>query len=229
MSHEAIAGRFDDWAEAGKGEGMEKEHGDVVAQVLERIEVRAGFRVLDVGCGTGWATRLLAQAAPGVQAIGVDLSHKMVARAEEQSPLRIRARYDQGSFEGLDFPDEHFDLAFSMEAIYYAVDLDAALRELHRVLKPSASAHILIDNYAERPETESWSEVMNLKLHHLPEADWRAAFERAGFSGGVETTRVRDSRGPGEAAGFQSSSCFADWESYVRFHEAGSLWIHARR
>jgi ubiquinone/menaquinone biosynthesis C-methylase UbiE len=226
MSHDKIAGRFDEWAEAGKGEGMEHEHGDVARQVIERLEIKPGYRILDLGCGTGWATRELAQAAPGVQAIGVDVSPKMVARAEEQSSLRIRARYEHGKFEGLDFPDAHFDLAFSVEAVYYAVDLDVALREIHRVLKPGASAHILIDHYAERPETENWSELMGLDLHRLSEDEWREAFLRAGFHH-VETTRVHDSRGPGDAAGFQASRHFADWESYRLFHEAGALWIHA--
>ena len=99
--------------------------------------------------------------------------------------------------------------------------------ELRRVLKPESAAHILVDCYAERPSTAHWSERMGLALHHLSEADWRAAFESAGFSA-VESARVQDTRGPGEAADFQAGSCFPDWESYVRFHEAGSLWIHAR-
>jgi ubiquinone/menaquinone biosynthesis C-methylase UbiE len=152
----------------------------------------------------------------------------MIARAEALSSLRIRARYEHGSFEALDFPSAHFELAFSMEAIYYAVDLDATLRELHRVLKPGGAAHVLIDCYAERPSTDAWSALMQLELHHLSETDWRAAFARAGFNG-VETARVKDSRAARDAAGFQASSCFPDWESYASFHEAGSLWIHARR
>lgn len=227
MSHERVATTFDEWVEEGRAEGLEHGHGDVVRQVLEHITVRPGFRVLDLGCGTGWATRRIAESAPGVQAIGLDLSPRMIARAEETTSLRIRARFEQGAFEALDFRDAHFDLAFSMEALYYAVDLERALSELRRVLKPGAEAHVVIDCYSERPSTEHWSSEIGLALHHLPEADWRAAFARAGF-GTVGTERVRDSRGIGDEADFRPGKHFPDWESYRRYHEAGSLWIRAK-
>lgn len=227
MSHEAIATRFDEWAESGRGEALEHGHGDVVRQVLGRLALRPGQRVLDLGCGTGWATRLLAETAPGVQAIGVDVSPRMVARAEELTSLRIRARYECCAFEALGFRDASFDLGFSMEALYYAVDLAAALRELARVLKAGAEAHVLIDYYEGRPGTESWPERMQLTLQRLSEAGWRAAFTAAGFST-VETERVVDTRPPVEED-FQAGSCFADPESHRRFLAAGSLWIRARR
>jgi hypothetical protein len=47
----------------------------------------------------------------------------MIARAEELHSLTIRARYEVGRFEALDFPDKKFDRVFSMEALYHAVDL----------------------------------------------------------------------------------------------------------
>lgn len=227
MSHEAIASRFDEWAESGRGDEMETSHSDVVRQVVANMIIRTGHRVLDLGCGTGWATRLLAEAAPGVQAIGIDVAPRMIARAEERTSLRIRARFECATFEALPFRAGHFDLAFSMEALDYAVDLDAALAELGRVLKPKGAAHVVVDCYADRAETAGWSELMGLRLHHLSESGWRAAFERAGL-GSVETRRVHDSRGPGEAADFQPDGRFPDWESYARFIAAGSLWIHAK-
>lgn len=228
MSHDAIATTFDQWAADGRGESMEHGHGDVVRQVLARLEIRPGFQVLDLGCGVGWATRLLASAAPGVQAIGVDASPKMVARAEALSSLRIRARYECGAFEALGFPDRKFDLAFSMEALYYAVDLERALAELARVLKPGGRAHVVVDYFEGRPGTETWCTELGLRMHRLDEAGWRAAFERAGLVE-VESERVHDSRGPGEAADFQVGGCFPDWESYVAFHDAGSLWLRGRK
>ena len=45
------------------------------------------------------------------------------------------AAFRRAVAEGPAFADAHFDLAFSVEAVYYAVDLDVALREVHRVLK----------------------------------------------------------------------------------------------
>lgn len=228
MSHDRIATTFDKWAADGQGDSMEHEHGDVVRQVLERLNIRPGFQILELGCGVGWATRKLACAAPGVQAIGIDASPRMIARAEELSSLRIRARYECGTFESLDFPDGKFDLAFSMEALYYAVDLERSLAEILRVLKPGGEAHVVVDYYEERPGTERWSELIGLGMHRLDEAGWRRAFERAGFEEAT-TERVRDVRGARDAADFQASRCFPDWQTYEGFHAAGSLWVRAKK
>ncbi len=228
MSHERIASTFDEWAKTGRGENMEYGHGDVVAQVLEQLNIRPGFQVLDLGCGIGWATRLLAGRAAGVQAIGVDVSPVMVAEAEKLSSLRIRARYEVGSFEDLDFKDGKFDLVFSMEALYYSPDLPKALQEIQRVLKPGCAAELVVDCYAGRPTTDGWSKAVGLDLHVLSEADWQAAAEAAGFQD-VSTQFVVDSRGAGDEASFKPGSSFPDFASYKAYHDAGSLWIRATK
>ncbi len=228
MSHAAIADLFDEWARRGRAEGMEETHGPVARSVIERLEVRPGERILDLGCGNGWATRLLAQKAPGVGAVGVDVSPAMIARAEELHSNRIRARYERMPFEALDFPDRRFDRAFSMEALYYATDLARALAELLRVLEPGGACDVVIDCYAERESTRGWGAVLGLELHCLGEAEWRVAFESAGFRG-VRTERVLDPRGPGDPATFEPNAHHPDWAARVAYHEAGSLWIQARR
>lgn len=221
MSREKVIATFDTWARNGRDSGMEEGHGDVVRQVIEGMQVAPGERVLDLGCGNGWATRLLARTNAGVQAIGVDVAPQMIARADELHSFTIRARYDLGDFEALDFPDAHFDRIFSMEALYYARDLDKALAEACRVLKPGGRADIVVDHYAESPGTADWGERMGLDLHFKSEEDWKAAFTRAGF-GEVTTGRVVDRRGPTKDA----CGCTPD-EKAVEVHAAGSLWIQA--
>jgi len=54
---------FNDWARAGRGEGMEKGHRPVGEQAIDLMAIPSEARVLDVGCGSGWATRLLAEKA----------------------------------------------------------------------------------------------------------------------------------------------------------------------
>ena len=225
---ESIAKKFDEWAASGDGDRMEEAHGDVGEQVLSSLDVAPGEKVLDLGCGTGWATRALAKAAPGVQAIGVDASPGMIARADELHSFTIRARYDLGGFEKLDFPDEHFTRAFSMEALYYTTDLDATLSELLRVLKPGSPIDVVIDYYTDNPGTAGWPKQMGLELVTKSEAEWKAAFEAAGFTD-VTTQRVVDRRGPGDPADFRPKEGCEDWETYVSVHENGSLWIRARK
>ena len=128
----------------------------------------------------------------------------MIARAEADHDLTSRARYEHGAFESLDFKDARFDHVFSMEALYYAIDLEQAIAEIYRVLKPGAQANVIVDRFQESEHTEGWSEQVGLHMHWLSESEWRAAFEAAGFTP-VQTQRVRDSRGPGEEADFQPS------------------------
>jgi SAM-dependent methyltransferase len=128
MSHQDISQTFDAWAESGRAERMEEGHGDVVRQVIARMPVRAGDKILDLGCGNGWATRILARTAPGVSAVGIDVAPAMVTRAEQQTSYTIRARYEVAAIEALPFADGSFQRIFSMEAIYYSPDLVARSR-----------------------------------------------------------------------------------------------------
>lgn len=228
MSHDKISATFNEWARSGRAEGMADGHADVVGQVIARMGIKAGQQTLDLGCGNGWATRLIAQANAGVQAIGVDSSPKMIARADELHSFTIRSRYDYGSIEALEFKDGEFDRIFSMEAVYYVDDLEKTLSEAFRVLKPGGKAELLVDYYVESPASAGWGETMGLELHHLGEPAWTAALEQAGFTA-VTTSRVVDSRGPGDEADFQGNPCVPTWESRVALHEAGTLWIHGEK
>lgn len=231
MSHEALAKTFDAWAESGRAEGMESGHSDVVHQVVEKLGIRPGQQILDLGCGNGWATRLLAKSTPGAGAVGIDVSPGMIARAEELHSYTIRARYEVGRFEELPLDDQKFDRIFSMEAMYYATDLPKALSEAHRVLKDGGKADIVVDYYEENEGSHSWSHLADdggFAMHRLSDADWRAAFESAGFKN-VETERVLDRRGPGEEADFEPNESYPSWEHKVKRFEAGSLWIRAEK
>lgn len=228
MTHDKIQSVFDVWARNGRAEGMEQGHGDVVRQVIARMKFRPGQQILDLGCGNGWATRALAKSAAGSSAIGIDVSTAMIARAEELTSLTIRARYEVGRFEELPLRDASIDKVFSMEAIYYAVDLDRALREIHRVLKPSGTLDLVLDCYAERPTTDRWSAMVGLPMQRLSEKDWIARLANAGFRD-VASERVVDSRGPGDRATFTPNDHCPDWETACALHESGSLWLHATK
>ena len=228
MPHEHLAKTFDTWAQNGRGDRMEVGHGDVVGQVVPQLEIGAGDQVLDLGCGTGWATRMLAKAAPGAGAVGVDISPEMVKRAEELHSFTIRARYEVAAFEELGLADEAFTHVFSMEAIYYAPDLGKALAEAFRVLKPGGRIDLVVDFYKENGPTAGWADTVGAPMLFLSEAEWTEHLAAAGFEA-AETRRVIDSRGAGDQGDFEPSASFPDWDTWVAFREAGSLWLHAKK
>ncbi len=226
MSHDRISATFDEWVRDGRAEKLEEHHADIVSQVLPKLGIRPGMQTLDLGCGTGWATRLLAAAAPGAGAIGIDVSAEMLARAEELHDLTSRARYERCTFEELDFPDGKFDRVFSMEALYYAVDLPRATAEIHRVLKPGGEAHILINRYRESPHSASWDDMVGLEMAFLGQDEWIALFSEAGFVQ-VDAERIQDSRGPGEESEFTPDAHCSDYTTARELHAAGTLWLRA--
>lgn len=228
MSHESTTHTFDTWAAVGRDAEMEHEHGDVVRQVQARLGQKPGERILDLGCGNGWATRLLARAAPGATAIGVDVSPAMIERAEALHSNTIRARYEVAAFEALPFGDARFERVFSMEAIYYAADLPRALAEIVRVLVPGGRVDMILDYYRESPHTASWTRAMKVQTHWLSTPEWIASLERAGLVD-VQSDRVVDSRGPGSESDFAPRHGYADYATWKAIREAGSLWLTARR
>jgi len=174
---------FDDWALKGKAEGMEAGHQPRALPGLEQVPVAPGDRILDLGCGNGWATRWLRRAAgESGTAVGIDAAPAMVARAVEASAGLGGLDFRVGTFEGLDWPDGSFNHAWSFEALYYAADLGAALREVGRLLAPGGTLTVGTDFYEEHAESRSWPAMMGIPMELLTADGWQAALEAAGFA-----------------------------------------------
>ncbi|MBV9594909.1 MAG: class I SAM-dependent methyltransferase, partial [Actinobacteria bacterium] len=97
--------------------------------VFDALQVGPQTRLLDVGCGAGLALQLARKR--GVDVAGLDASEGLLAVARERNP---EADIRLGDLEQLPFPDATFTAATSFNAVQYAADPAAALRELRRVL-----------------------------------------------------------------------------------------------
>lgn len=174
---------FDDWAARGRGEGMERTHSFAGLQALRQIPIQPGQRLLDLGCGNGWATRWLrAQAGEGGEAVGVDVAALMLDRARAASVGIDGLAFERSAFDALPFAGHSFDHAFSMEALYYAVALDPALLSIARVLKPGGTLTVCVDYFEENPYSAPWPERVGVPMIRLSQAGWCGAFEAAGFA-----------------------------------------------
>ena len=102
-------------------------------------------RILDVGCGTGELTRLVARRYPSTEVVGLDFTAAMVALARRTTPgeLGRRIRWVRGDAQRLPFRRERFDLIVSAFVARNLPDLPGALGELHRVTAPGGAAMIL--------------------------------------------------------------------------------------
>lgn len=97
----------------------------------------AGVRVADIGCGTGHAIVLLAQAFPASEFIGYDLAEDAVAaaRAEAAEAGLINARFEVCDVAGLTI-EQPFDVVFVFDAIHDQVDPAGVLARIHDALAP---------------------------------------------------------------------------------------------
>jgi demethylmenaquinone methyltransferase/2-methoxy-6-polyprenyl-1,4-benzoquinol methylase len=100
--------------------------------------VRPGSRVLDACCGTG--DLAIACARAGGIVTGLDFSARMLERARRKAPS---IRWVQGDLLALPFPDASFDAATVGFGVRNVADLEAAIRELRRVLRPGGRLAIL--------------------------------------------------------------------------------------
>ena len=113
-------------------------------RTLAGLALVAGERVLDAGCGTGLLLEQQANAVgPSGYAAGVDFSEDMLAVARERCGALEQVDLRQGSVEQLDFDDAAFDAVSCTQTLLYVSDLDAALAELYRVLRPGGRLAII--------------------------------------------------------------------------------------
>jgi demethylmenaquinone methyltransferase/2-methoxy-6-polyprenyl-1,4-benzoquinol methylase len=107
------------------------------ATVLETV--RQGDRVLDACCGTG-DLAVAARKAGAVSVVGVDFSQRMLERARRKAP---ELEWVSADVVALPFDDARFDSAVVGFGVRNVEDLEAALRELRRVLRPGGRLGIL--------------------------------------------------------------------------------------
>src|SRR5918994_6944470 len=101
--NEPLRLEFNEWARAGKGASMERGHRPVGEQAIESMEIPAEATVLDVGCGSGWAARLMAQRARAGRVVGIDVSDEMVRVARDESVDYPNVEFQVASAEQLPF------------------------------------------------------------------------------------------------------------------------------
>jgi ubiquinone/menaquinone biosynthesis C-methylase UbiE len=212
---------FNDWARAGRGEGMEKDHRPVGEQAIDLMVIPADARVLDVGCGSGWAARLMAEKASSGRVVGIDIADEMVALAREMSSSFSNVEFQIASAEKLPFAAGEFSHAFSMESLYYYADMSAALREIRRVLKPGGLFVTVVDLFQENRPSGQWVEQLKVPVQYLSIADYRAQFERASFVN-VSDRRLYD---PAPIPADYTGGSFKSREDYVEYKESGSLMV----
>lgn len=109
-------------------------------RALSAIRLREDYKlVVDMGCGTGRAAHALASMAPpGMQFIGIDPAENMCRIAAQKAAEEKSVQIRRGAFEKIPLETAAVDYLYSILAFHWVTDLNAAVAEIARVLKPDA-------------------------------------------------------------------------------------------
>lgn len=158
----------------------------IAEDIINHYGLKAGDRVLDIGCAKGFLVKDLRKVCPGIESFGIDVSEYAMLHCEPE----VVGRLHLGCASSLPFPDKSFDCVLSINALHNLEgdQLLKALAEIMRVTK--GPAYVQVDSYHTPEERElflSW--VLTAKTHDYPE-EWIKIFKKAGYTGDYSWTVV---------------------------------------
>jgi SAM-dependent methyltransferase len=158
----------------------------VARDIIEHFGLKAGMRVLDVGCAKGFLVKDLLRECPGLEVFGLDISEYALMNC----PPEAIGRLHLGSAEKLSFPDGSFDCVLCLNTVHNFERSVAigVMKEIQRV--SGGRAFVQVDSYytPEQKEVfESW--VLTAKFYDYPDG-WCALFEEAGYTGDYDWTII---------------------------------------
>jgi len=163
----------------------------VITVDFSRLSIKPGFRILDIGCGSGRHI-CAAYRFKNVFAVGADLNFNDVSEAKNRLKLHDKLGEHGGGIWGLSVADvtclpfktDYFDLVICSEVMEHIIDHESAAREVVRVLKPGCNLVVSVPRYW--PERICWAisdEYHNANKGHVriyKKKDLVALFESCG-------------------------------------------------
>ncbi len=124
--------------------------GEVIADLAEVALAPGGRRasVVDIGCGRGTTTRMLAQRIPGAAMAGLDLSAALLAAARERQPAAPTVQFVRGDFCRLPLANQSCHVAVAAFCLYHCAAPGQVIEEIARCLRPGGTA-ILVTKSAD--------------------------------------------------------------------------------
>jgi ubiquinone/menaquinone biosynthesis C-methylase UbiE len=221
---------FNRWADNGEGAKTERHHLDITEKTIRRMDLRPDDRILDLGCGAGWATRLLAHRAGkspqnSTEVVGVDISDEMVRQAQNASEEFDNVTFVVGSAAQIPSEENFFNKVLSVESFYYYPDQGRALDELFRVMAPQGRLFILINLYKDNQYSLQWVPKLKVAVHIRSAAEYVGLLAKHGFEN-ADYALVPD--GTPTPENYQTSS-FHSLDDLKSFKRIGALLLMASK
>jgi len=146
--------------------------------IIEHYKLKAGSRVLDIGCGKGFQLYELQKACPGLEIYGIDISEYAIKNAKPE----IANKLVIGNATKLDWEDGYFDLAYSLTTLHnlHNFELAKALTEIERIAR---NKYICVESYRNEEEKANllyWQ--VTCEMFCTPE-EWQWWFDYSKYTG----------------------------------------------
>lgn len=152
-----------------------------VAEALAKhYGLKAGDKILDVGCGKGYLLYEFTQVVPGVEVAGIDISEYGIENAKDEVKHLLRV----GNAVSLPYADHSFDFVVSVTTLHnlYIYELAQAIKEIQRVGK-GATKHIAVESYRnEREKANLLYWQLTCRSFYTPE-EWEWILTENGYTG----------------------------------------------
>jgi len=151
----------------------------IAEDIVRHYDLKAGDRVLDIGCAKGFLVKDLMMVCPGLEVFGIDVSTYAVMNCEPE----VIGRLHIGDARKLPFPDKSFKTALAINVIHNLTNEEclSAINEITRVA--TSGSYIQVDAYKSDDERQLFLDwVLTAKTHGTPKF-WQEMFKNAGYSG----------------------------------------------
>jgi protein-L-isoaspartate(D-aspartate) O-methyltransferase len=151
----------------------------VADAMRDHYKLKAGDRVLDVGCGKAFLLYDLTQSVPGIEVRGLDISAYAIENAKEE----VKPFLTVGDAIKLPYEDKSFDFVYSINTLHNLTcyDLDSALREIERVGRKNK--YVCVESFRNEEEKANllyWQ--LTCESFYWPKG-WEWWFEKTGYTG----------------------------------------------
>lgn len=136
--------------------------------IADKLALATGERVLDVGCGAGATSLMLAERVRPGSVVGVDISAPLLGRARERAEGIANLRFELGDAETFAFDAASYDVLFSRFGVMFFADAVAAFRNLRLAL--SAGARVGFVCWRSMQENPSFTLPLRAALPYLAKA-----------------------------------------------------------
>ncbi|QEX15064.1 methyltransferase [Hypericibacter terrae] len=158
----------------------------IAEDIVAHFGLKAGDRVLDVGCAKGFLVKDLMKVCPGLEVFGIDISEYAVMHCEPE----VVGRLHLGSCEHLPFPSNSFSAVVSINTIHNQ-NREGVIRSLKEVQRLCGGrAYVQVDSYRDEEQRQLFLDwVLTANFHDYPDG-WRKVFAEAGYTGDYYWTIV---------------------------------------